>query len=106
VLDHATRVELHEGYIRFVVTKPQPDGSEVEGNLDLSLTAENAQLKAKVIAVDIPGIDLNDRCIVEANEEMEYAFTFMLEYTPGDVMFKEVTVEEGILRMKIQVNLN
>ena len=106
VLDHATRVELHDGYIRFVGTKLQPDGSEVEGSLDLSLTAENGQLKAKVFAVDIPGIDINNLCVVESNEELEYAFTHMLDYTPGDVMFKEVTVEEGVLRMKIQVNIN
>jgi hypothetical protein len=106
VLDHATRVELHDGYIRFVGTKLQPDGSEVEGSLDLSLTAENAQLKAKVIAIDIPGIDLNNRCVIESNAELAYAFTHMLDYTPGDVLFKEVTVEEGVLRMKIQVNLN
>jgi hypothetical protein len=106
VLDRATRVELHDGYIRFVGTNLQPDGSEVEGSLDLSLTAENAQLKAEIFAVDIPGIDLNNRCVVESNEEMEYAFTHMLDYSPGEVMFKEVTVEEGVLRMKIQVNLN
>ena len=106
VLDHATRVELHDGYIRFVGTKDQPDGSEVEGSLDLSLTAENDQLKAKIFAVDIPDIDLNNRCVVESNEELEYAFAHMLDYTPGDVLFKEVTVEEGVLRMKIQVNID
>ena len=106
VLDHATRVELHDGYIRFVGTKRQPDGSEVEGSLDLSLTAENALLKAKIFAVDIPGVDLNNRCVTESNEELEYAFTHMLDYTPGEVLFKEVTVEEGVLRMKIQVNLD
>jgi hypothetical protein len=106
VLDRATRVELHDGYIRFVGTKMQPDGSEVDGSLDLSLTAENDQLKAKILAVDIPGIDLNNSCVVESNEELEYAFTHMLDYTPGDVLFKEVAVEEGVLRMKIQVNIN
>lgn len=106
VLDHATRVELHDGYIRFVGTKLQPDGSEVEGSLDLSLTSEDGQLKAEIFAVDIPGLDLNNRCVTESNEELEYAFTHMLDYTPGDVLFKEVKVEEGVLRMKIQVNIN
>jgi len=105
VLDRATRVELHDGYIRFVGTKLQPDGSEVEGSLDLSLTADNAQLKAKIFAVDIPGVDLNDRCVTESNKELEYAFTHMLDYTPGEVLFQEVTVEEDVLRMKIQVNI-
>ena len=106
VLDRATRVELHDGYIRFVGTKLQPDGSEVEGSLDLSMTAENGQLKAKIFALDIPGVDLNNHCVVESNEELEYAFTHMLDYTPGDVQFKEVVVEEGVLRMKIQVNID
>jgi hypothetical protein len=106
VLGHATRVELHDGYIRFVGTKDQLDGSEVEGSLDLSMTAENGQLNAKIFAVDIPGVDLNNHCVVESNEELEYAFTHMLDYTPGDVQFKEVVVEEGVLRMKIQVNLD
>jgi len=106
VLDRATRVELHDGYIRFVGTKLQLDGSEVEGSLDLSLTAENAQLKANIFAVDIPGVDLNNRCVVESNQELEYAFTHMLDYSPGEVLFKEVVVEEGVLRMKIQVNFN
>ena len=106
VLDRATRIELHDGYIRFVGTKLQPDGSEVEGSLDLRLTAENAQLKAKIIAVDIPGVDLNNRCVTESNEELEYAFTHMLDLTPGEVLFKEVTVEEGVLRMKVQVGIN
>jgi hypothetical protein len=106
VLDRATRIELHDGYIRFVGTNLQPDDSEVEGSLDLSLTSENGQLKAKIFAVDIPGVDLNNRCVAESNEELEYAFTHMLDYSPGEVLFKEVVVEEGVLRMKIQVNLN
>lgn len=106
VLDRTTRVELHDGYIHFVGTKLQPDGSEVKGSLDLSLTAENAQLKAKILAVDIPGVDLNNRCVTESNKELEYAFSHMLDYTPGEVLFQEVTVEEGVLRMKIQVNVN
>lgn len=106
VLDRATRIELHDGYIRFVGTKLQPDGSEVEGSLDLSLTAENGQLKARIFAMDIPGFDLDNRCVTEANEEMEYAFTHMLDSTPGEVLFKELKVEEDVLRMKIQVNIN
>ncbi len=106
VLDRATRIELHDGYMRFVGTKLQPDGSEVEGSLDLRLTAENAQLKARIIAVDIPGVDLNNRCITESNEELEYAFAHMLDLTPGEVLFKEVTVEEDVLRMKVQVDIN
>lgn len=106
LLDHITRVEFHDGYIRYLGTKVQPGGVEVQGSLDLSMTAENGQLKATITAVDIPGIDLTDRCIVDANQKMEEAFTEMVFDTHGEVVFNEVTVEEGALRMKIQVNLD
>ena len=106
LLDRPTRVELHEGYIRFVGTNLQPDGSEVEGSLDLSLTSENGQLKARIFAVDIPGVDLEDPCVVGFNQELEYAFSHMLDDTSGELLFKEVVVEEDVLRMKIQVNIN
>ena len=82
VLDRVTRVELHAGYIRFVGTKLQPDGSEVEGSLDLSLSSEKDQLKGRILAMDIPGMDLKHRCVVEANEELEFAFSHMLDDTP------------------------
>ena len=101
LLDQITQVELHDGYIRFI----GENGSQA-GSFDLSLTAEDGALKAEVIAVDIPGFGLGDEVVTEANQEMEEAFTDMVADSNGEVVFKEVTVVEGGLRMKIQVNID
>ena len=106
MLDRATHVDFDEGVIRFFGTKDMPDGSEAEGSLDLSMTAENGALHAEIVAVDIPGVSLSDACIVEANQAMEEAFTDLVTESNGEVLFQEVTVEEGLLRMKIQVNFD
>ncbi len=101
LLDRITSVELHDGYIRFI----GENGSE-DGSFDLSLTAEDGMLKAEVIAIDIPGFELGDEVVTEANRELEEAFTGMLADLHGDFVFKEVTVIEGGLRLKIQVNID
>jgi hypothetical protein len=97
--------EMHDGFVRFVGTKGQPDGSRLAGSFDLSLSAVDGALKAEIVAVDMPGVDLNDRCIVEANHEMEEEFTHMAGDMDGEVQFQEVVVEEGALRMKIKVDV-
>jgi hypothetical protein len=105
-LDEVNRIELHDGFIRFVGTRHQWGAADVDGSLDLSLSSENNMLKAKLIAVDIPGLTLDDPCIVEANQEVEKALIEMVTDSHGEVLFKEVVVEEGVLRMKIQVHID
>jgi hypothetical protein len=100
LLDRITRLELHDGYIRFI-----GKNNSVEGSFDLSLTAEDGMLKAAVIAVDIPGFELGDEVVTEVNQELEEVFTEVLEDSNGEVLFKEVSVVEGGLRLKIQVNI-
>jgi len=101
LLDRITSVELHDGYIRFI-----GENDSAEGSFDLSLTAEDGMLKAEVIAVDIPGFELGDEVVTEVNQELEEAFTSMVADSHGEVVFKEVTVVEGGLRLKIQVNID
>lgn len=106
LLDEIRHVELHDGFIRFLGTKVQSDGSRVTGSLDLSLGAENDALKAQIVAVDIPGIDLSHPCIVKVNHELEDELSSLVFQSPGGVLFKEVMVKEGQLRMKIQVDIS
>jgi hypothetical protein len=101
LLDRITRVELHDGYIRFI-----GENDRVQGSVDLSITAEDGALKAEVIAIDIPGLALGDEVVTAANQELEEAFTDMVEDSNGKVIFKEVSVVEGGLRLKIQVNID
>jgi hypothetical protein len=105
LLDDVTRLEFHDGYMRFIGTRNLPDGSRVDGSLDLSLSAENGALVARVIAVDIPGIELNDPLILEINQDLEADLSSM-DFDPhSEVVFKEVKVTEEALQMKIQVTV-
>lgn len=105
LLDEVTHVEMHDGFIRFLGKRHLPDRSEVDASFELSLSAENDFLNTRIVVVDIPGVDLNDHRIVEANEELEYELTHMV-HTHADVLFKEGLVQEGVLRMKVQVSID
>ena len=105
-LDEVTRVELHDGFIRFLGKTIQVDGSKVDGSFDLSLGAKDDMLMVRIVRVDIPGMSLKDRCIEAANIELAMDLSELAEDPQGEVLFKEVTVEEGALKMKVQVNFD
>ena len=99
------RMELHDGYLRFLGTRAMPNGSEADCTIDVSLGAENGMLTDRIIAVDIPGIELTDPKIVKINQELEMQLS-LDEFAPnGEVLFKEVEVTEAAMRLKIQVNI-
>ena len=106
LLDEVTSVELHDGFIRFIGTKHLDDGSTADGSLDLRLGAQNDMLQMEIIAVDIPNFDLTDPCIAEFNQEAEQEMKRLVSDPEAQVLFKEVNVEEGVLKMKIQVNID
>jgi hypothetical protein len=104
LLKKITGVELHDGYLRVLGTYPRSDGSEARGSYDVSLTAQNDALKAQVTSVNIEGVSMNDPRIVSANQRMSEELSKSVSETNGDVLFKEATVTEGALKLKIQVN--
>jgi hypothetical protein len=106
LLDKVTAVEIHDGLVRYEGTKTLADGSQAAGSFDLSVAAENDMLKARIIAVDIPGVDLNDARILKANAEMEAELAEMLSDSSAQVLFKEVTATEGNLRLKLLVYID
>jgi len=106
LLDKVTNVELHDGIVRFVGTKHLSNGTTADGTLDLRLGANNDILEMEIIAVDVPNFDLTDSCITEFNKEAEQEMRELVSDPEVQVLFKEVKVEEGVLRMKIQVNLD
>jgi len=106
LLDEVTSVELHDGFIRFLGTKHLKDGSTAEGSLDLRLGAKDNVLQMEIIAVDIPNFDLTDPCVAEFNQDAEQEMRRLVSDPEAQVLFKEVNVEEGVLKMKIQVNID
>ncbi len=105
LLKDVDRVELHDGYLRFVGTGVQSDGSRVEGSIDVNLAAQNGMLLVKVIAVNIPGVELSDPIVIEINEDLETDLPQLDFYHDMDVYFNSVEVKEDGLRMQIQVNV-
>jgi hypothetical protein len=100
---NVNRLELHDGFLRFLGTQIMPDGSESDCTIDMSLGTENGMLTAKIIAVDIPGTELTNPIIVEINQELE-AHLSLKDFSPNaELLFREVEVTEGALRIKVQV---
>lgn len=104
LLDKITRVEMHDGFIRVFGTETTSDGSVVSGYFDASLAAEDDLLKVQIIGVDIPGVQLSDPRIVEANQTLARELSRAAMAPDGEVQFKEASVSEGSLNMKVQVN--
>lgn len=105
LLDEVSRVELHDGFLRFIGTRAMPDGTIVPGSIDLYLGTSNDRLTARVIALDIPGVTVQDPLVVEINQNMSVEFRGLLHTYGSDVLFKEVQVAEEELHMKVQVTV-
>jgi hypothetical protein len=105
LLDTITGVELHDGFVRVLGTAAKPDGSKVAGSYDASLSAQDDRLQVKIVAVTIPGVEMNDARIVNANQKLAAELSRSVSETNGDVKFKEASVKEGGLTMKIEVNI-
>jgi hypothetical protein len=105
LLDDVTRLELHDGYIRFIGTRNLPDGSVVPGSIDLYLGAQDDMLTARIIDLAIPGIALDDPLVKEINNKMDVEFSYAMISPDDTVLFKEVTIKEEELHMKIQVTI-
>jgi hypothetical protein len=105
LLDEVTRVEIHEGFVRYAGFKMQPDGSKVPGSFDVSVGAQDGAFQAEVVAVSIPGVTMADPGIVEANRRLAAELGQMSAADQAEVQFLEVTAREGVLNMKIRVRI-
>ncbi len=106
LLDEVTRIEIHDGFLRYTGFKNQPDGSRLPGSFDLSIGAANGALKAQVIAVSIPGVTLADTVIVDANRRLVAELGQMATEAQGEVQFLDVTAREGSLHLRVSVRID
>lgn len=96
-------VEFHNGYIRVYGEDETPDGATVSGSYDISLMAEDGELKVQITAVNVPGVDLNDPRIVKANREFSQELSQSFRESNGEVLFKEVTLSEDGLIITLEI---
>lgn len=105
LFDEVTKIEMHDGFVRVFGTAENAAGDEINGSYDVSFAAENDKLMVKIIAVDVEGSSLDDPRIVKANEEIAEGLTKSVTDSNGEVMYKEAEVKDGVLRLKVQVNI-
>lgn len=105
ILEHVDNVELHDGFMRVFGSTTQ-NGETVSGSMDVSLSANNGVMDASITALDIPGMDINDPAIEEANQVLARELSNIIKASQGDVTFQNVEVQEGKLVLKIKVKLS
>jgi hypothetical protein len=104
LLDTITAVEIHDGYVRYYGVK-RLFLAEVYGSFDVALRTENGLLRADVIAVDIPGVEVTDPVVQKVNRKMEAELTKMMIESHTGVYFEEVILQEGELTIHLRVDL-
>jgi hypothetical protein len=105
LLDKVTAVEFHDGFVRTIGTATNSNGREVSGSYDISFTAANNVLAVKIIAVNIPGVSMDDPRIATTNQQISDGINKSISESNGNVMYKEasVTAADG-LHLKVQEN--
>lgn len=105
LLVDVNRMELHDGYLRFLGSRIMPDGSRQPASIDASLGTDQGDLTARVIAVDIPGIKLTDPVIVGINQDLRVDLSPQ-DFDPfSDLQFEKVQVTEDALLMQVKVTV-
>ncbi len=105
LMEKITSVEMHAGFIRIFGEDLKTDGTSVPGSIDVSVGAEDDELKVQIIAVDLPGVTLDDPRIVDANVEMARELSQSVREANGDVVYKEASVSESGLKLKMEIKL-
>ena len=100
------RMELHDGFIRFLGIQRQADGSLEDCVIDVALGTEDGMLTASVISLDVPGMRLTDPIVVSINRDLDATLTLSTYSAGTGIRFQEVEVTEDALRLKILVSFS
>lgn len=106
LLETVTSVEMMDGFIRVHGTTKDANGATVEGSYDAGVSVKDNILVVQIVNVDIPGIDLSDPRVEKVNQNLMEGLTKSVTESNGEVLYKEASVKDGVLRLKVQVNYN
>jgi hypothetical protein len=98
LFDRVTDIEFHDGFVRVF-----GEAEQVSGSYDVSFSAADDVLQAQIIAVDVPGVSLDDPRIVKANADLTRELGEMLTESNGEVRIKEATVTESELELRVEL---
>jgi len=105
LLDEVTSVDMQDGQIRVFGTE-NVNGAQVNGSYDVSMGQTGGDLWVRVVAVDIPGKDMNDPSITSLNNRLARDFTQMAVENQGNLNFQKVTITPDALQMVIEVTID
>ncbi|MBL8161861.1 MAG: hypothetical protein JNJ61_07725 [Anaerolineae bacterium] len=101
ILTEINSIDLKPGTITVSGTRTV-GGTRVEGSFDLSVATDGGALRARITAVNIPGVTLDSRVIAQANTSLEEAFRQSASQA-DEVRFDSVEVTDTSLKMVITV---
>jgi uncharacterized protein YpmS len=106
IFKNVTSVEMHDGFMRVFGDYVKTDGTTVPGSFDMSFGTDNGELKIQIIAIDASGASLDDPRIKEANQTLSDELSKSFRESNGEVLFKEASVSESGLKLKMEVKLS
>jgi hypothetical protein len=101
LFDTVTGVDLIEPDIIRVFGSGTADGQPISGSYDVRVGAEEGALRLAVTDVDVPGVGLDDPRVVQANADLQDAFTEQVTNEGGRGVVQSATISGGELRLVI-----
>ena len=102
LLDDITSIDMQADLIRIYGTYTHADGSEVPGSADMTFSVKDGKLHAKIIAVDINGLDANHPRVTRINDVIEREVGKAASDS-DEVEFVSVGITEDSLELIIKV---
>jgi hypothetical protein len=105
LLDQITSVDMQDGLIRVYGTRTNR-GETVSGSYDVTLKAEDGALKAQIVAVNIPGMSLDDPRVQNANQEIARSLSRSAAENRDNVTFTSVKITDSAMQVNLSVRWN
>ena len=96
-------VDMQDGMMRVFMSYRKPSGSELTGVYDISLKADQGQLKAEILKVEMDGLVLDQPILDKIAELITKDFINASSNIRGQVSFQSLQIHEDGLQMVLQI---
>lgn len=97
-------VDMKDGFMRVFMVYRKSNGSELNGSYDMTLRIENGEIKADIIEVDMPGLELNQQILDQISALIARDFVFAASRLGGKVEFQGINLTEDNLEMNVVIS--
>lgn len=96
-------VDMQEGFIRVFMSYRKPDGSKLNGTYDIALKADQGQLSADILDVDMQGLELDQPILGQIADLIQRDFINASTNIRGQVDFQSLEIHDDGLQMVLQI---